>query len=1161
MNSAARQKQKKNPDSFEKAFYGDAIQAGKELVAAGAVKAVERLNEENQFEVEVEDVYTYTVFAQKTRFGEWNCSCNCNKEIRCEHGYAAIKYLIDHPPEALKPKAPPQIKSLSGWYEKNYPELAAKHRGKIAQLEALHERCLQGTVPEADLTMLWDGFSSFASIDLKDYGPVTTPQDFCQALQCFLLANERKSHELLRKVVHSRAVDKLRETVKERKEKNTWLQHFKMLNEEPCPIAKKLQFRMTLSETGFELQGSLGEGQAFKRLPMDRMVRMAEEIGKGWYDLDEKARRFWHILEPYSRTYLPNFVLWTQKDSAQLAQKIIRDPCLESSVLGLDGSPMIRASEQLRCELRLQGKSYLCQLVQADGSPAPSFWVVFPGSPALYVAPTTIYAGPNLPRFMLGANKWEIPAAALETSEGLQVLERLGLPQPPELREKICQVPARLSLHGKLASYADSEHITFKVKFSSDDGRLEEGYNGNWFSLGKVRAEDDQESGRIKVYDSSSKAVVPPILESFQLKWDGYLQAWRKKVAKNFPERFLEWRQSLPKEVELHLDPFLSTLLNAPIKGQVELNCQETKMDWFDLNVSLKISDTTLSKEEIRLLLNAKGGFVRLGKRGFARLEIELSEEEEQAMARLGLSANDFSAEPQQLHALQLADKAASRLLPEQFVRKIERRSEEIKTRVTPDKPAALTATLRPYQLEGFHFLAYLSENNFGGILADDMGLGKTLQTLAWLAWLDERNKTADQPAKQQCSLVVCPKSVMDNWQAETLKFLPSFKAMICEPTRDGLRTAVKKADILILNYAQLRSLGGELSKIQFRAIILDEGQYIKNPLSLTAQSARALRSQYRLVLSGTPIENRLLDLWSLMHFAMPGALGNQTYFQRVFNEKSDPMARKRLAARVRPFLLRRTKAQVAQDLPDRMEEDLFCEMEDKQKKLYKAELKRARIMLLGLKTAKDLQAQRFNFLTSLLRLRQICCHPLLVDGSFPKDESAKLGAFMDLIEPLVEEGQKVLVFSQFVTMLDILRKELDEKKWPYFFLAGDTEDRGALVEKFQKHEGSAVFLISLKAGGFGLNLTAASYVILFDPWWNPAVENQAIDRTHRIGQINKVIAYRLLIKNSIEEKIRMLQKQKSSLAEGVLGDESYQQQLTLQDFEYLFKDDEEAEA
>jgi SNF2 family DNA or RNA helicase len=497
-----------------------------------------------------------------------------------------------------------------------------------------------------------------------------------------------------------------------------------------------------------------------------------------------------------------------------------------------------------------------------------------------------------------------------------------------------------------------------------------------------------------------------------------------------------------------------------------------------------------------------------------------------------------------------LADDAAKRFLPEDQVERIHRRVAELKTRVSPPLPKELSVEMRPYQTDGYHFLAYLAANRFGGVLADDMGLGKTVQTLAWLAWL---RKEAPTP---QSSLVVCPKSVMDNWRAEAERFYPALRVRLWrgESVRE-LTPARETNDLIVINYSQLRSLLPAIADAQWLAAILDEAQYIKNPDSQTAQAARGLKAEYRLALTGTPIENRLLDLWSILAFAMPGALGNRSHFLKRFDAKDDPLARRRLAARVRPFLLRRTKSQVAKDLPDRIEEDLLCEMEGEQKTLYRAELKRARQMVLGLQTNKQLNDQRFNILTSLLRLRQICCHPALVDEKLRRAESAKVAALEDVLEPLMEEGHKTLVFSQFVTMLDLLRERATERGWRHFYLAGETENRGELVKQFQSSKDAAVFFISLKAGGFGLNLTAASYVVLFDPWWNPAVENQAIDRTHRIGQTSKVMAYRLLMRDSIEEKIRALQKQKSALVEDVLGEERFAQSLTLDDLKFLFAD------
>ena len=397
----------------------------------------------------------------------------------------------------------------------------------------------------------------------------------------------------------------------------------------------------------------------------------------------------------------------------------------------------------------------------------------------------------------------------------------------------------------------------------------------------------------------------------------------------------------------------------------------------------------------------------------------------------------------------------------------------------------------------------------------------------------------------------------MDNWRAECERFLPGLRVRLWRgEDADALAKARVENDLIVIHYPHLRSLSPEITKLPWHAVILDEAQYIKNPDSQTAQSARALQAEHRLALSGTPIENRLLDLWSILAFAMPGVLGNRSQFTKKFNASDDPLARRRLASRVRPFLLRRTKNQVAKDLPDRIEEDLLCELEGEQKTLYRAEFKRTQQLLLKVKTKQDLNENRFNFLTSLLRLRQICCHPALVDQKLREAESAKLSALVDMLEPLMEEGHKVLVFSQFVSLLDIVRVTVKAREWPHFYLTGETDDRGDLVKKFQGTKGSAVFLISLKAGGFGLNLTAASYVVLFDPWWNPAVEAQAIDRTHRIGQTSKVIAYRLLMKSSIEEKIRALQKTKAAIADDVLGEETFAKSLTLEDLKYLFAEE-----
>jgi SNF2 family DNA or RNA helicase len=718
---------------------------------------------------------------------------------------------------------------------------------------------------------------------------------------------------------------------------------------------------------------------------------------------------------------------------------------------------------------------------------------------------------------------------------------------PQRLREKIRTVTLEPHVNCKIEPLypgSPTEKCVFRLTASA--GRVVEDWDGAaWVERG-----DQKGGGDLLMVDRSQADQVAALMAPLELKAEPYGKGLARKINKQFPDLFSQWLQSLPAFCKVELHGELEQFRNASVSGVVHLEVEEDSLDWFNLKVVVKVEDVNLTPEEIRLLLNAKGRFVRLPEKGWRRLEFDLSAEEDAQLARLGLSPHELSDQPQRLHALQLADPAARRFLADDQAKRVELRAADIKARVTPEIPAGIQATLRPYQRDGFHFLAYLTANHFGGILADDMGLGKTLQALTWLKWQRETLPSPIPP-----SLVVCPKSVMDNWHAEAERFVPGLRVKIWTASEFAdFQNGLAAADLHVVNYSQLRLAEDVVKAAAWLVVILDEGQFIKNPNSQTAQAARALKAQYRLVLSGTPIENRLLDLWSLMAFAMPGLLGTRAEFGRIYDAKNDPLARQRLSARVRPFLLRRTKTQVAKDLPDRIEEDIYCELEGEQKTLYRAELKAAQQLLLKVQTQKELNQYRFNFLTSLLRLRQICCHPALVD---PKSKliGAKTEALFDQLEPLMEEGQKVLVFSQFVELINLLDPMIQARQWPVFRLTGETENRGDLVKAFQKQDGPAVFLLSLKAGGFGLNLTAAGYVVLFDPWWNPAVERQAIDRTHRIGQTRKVIAYRLLIKDSIEEKIRRLQKQKAALAEDVLGEEKFAQNLTMADLRYLFSD------
>lgn len=949
---------------------------------------------------------------------------------------------------------------------------------------------------------------------------------------------------------------------------NNWFRDFDGHNF--TPDSGTLELRLAVFDSEARLQWRADPNSQYTELKQAQAKKLAEQFDQAALTIAPESLPIWTALyKPWSYESWWSFK-YAHSTSRPALNRLLRMPLADDRIVTADGQPMGRPIEPLRLELHPPengGANYELSLVTADGSQPPKIFCVFSGHPTLYLTERGLFPGP--PSDALGTElRKTIPAPAVESTHGLRFLHTTGVPLPEHLRESIRTVPVVVTISCALKptySGSTTEDIFISVTGKASGMQTERFTANGWEpdSLGTglppMRSAESkstrQDARGLIVYDRAAQKHFPRALGSLELKWQYHSGNWTLRLAKKTPENFVAWLKSLPPEIEVLLSKELATLRDEPLSGSVSLDVAETEMDWFDLKVALNVTDTTLTPEELKLLLNARGGYVRLGQKGWRRLEFNLTPEDDEQLARLGLNSKDFSAEPQRFHALQLADEAARKFLAPERVEKIQRRVSELKTRVSPPLPNSIQAEMRPYQTEGFHFLAYLASNRFGGVLADDMGLGKTLQTLAWLAWLREQSLDSLRPGLN-CSLVVCPKSVMDNWRAEAGRFYPNLRVRLWRgESADELPGARETADLIVINYAQMRALSPAVAGAQWLAAILDEAQYIKNPDSQTAQTARALKTGHRLALTGTPIENRLLDLWSIFNFAMPGALGHRAHFLRRFDAKDDPLARRRLAARVRPFLLRRTKGQVAKDLPDRVEEDLLCEMEGEQKTLYRVELKRARQILLGLKTNKQLNEERFNILTSLLRLRQICCHPALVDEKWCQSESAKIAALEDLLEPLMEEGHKVLVFSQFVTMLGILREKMVARGWPHFYLAGETENRGELVREFQSSKGGAVFLISLKAGGFGLNLTAASYVVLFDPWWNPAVENQAIDRTHRIGQTSKVMAYRLLMRESIEQKIRALQTQKAALAGDVLGEERFAQSLTLDDLRFLFEE------
>jgi len=456
--------------------------------------------------------------------------------------------------------------------------------------------------------------------------------------------------------------------------------------------------------------------------------------------------------------------------------------------------------------------------------------------------------------------------------------------------------------------------------------------------------------------------------------------------------------------------------------------------------------------------------------------------------------------------------------------------------KITPvETPKNLQTTLRDYQKTGLSWLNFLFEFKFSGILADDMGLGKTLQTLTHLSCLKAQKKI------KKPVLIVVPTSLIANWKNEVKRFTPDLKilSLYGGSERFEMFKQIEEADILLTSYALIYRDIDKFIEYHFSYIILDEAQKIKNPKTKMCVAIKSLKSDYRLALSGTPIENHLGELWSIFSFLMPGFLHNQITFKRKYQtpiEKHlDQDKQKMLNQRVRPFMLRRTKAEVLPELPEKSEIIKYTQFDEKQAALYESIRLTMEKKVREAITQKGLAKSHIMLLDALLKLRQVCCDPQLVKIEMAKkvEESAKLQLFLDLLEELLSENRKILVFSQFTSMLNILQNELEKKNISYTKLTGATKKREEVIEKFTSGQAD-VFLISLKAGGVGLNLTEADTVIHYDPWWNPAVENQATDRAHRIGQTKAVFVYKLIIENSIEEKILELQKKKLQLQQGV---------------------------
>ncbi len=600
-------------------------------------------------------------------------------------------------------------------------------------------------------------------------------------------------------------------------------------------------------------------------------------------------------------------------------------------------------------------------------------------------------------------------------------------------------------------------------------------------------------------------------------------------------------------------------IMENPFKLCANVDFAKDSRDSFEIHLYGKVGDETISFDEIYETIQSGEKYSRIRSLGFVEYPAQEIYQMMKSFNSFDVYRNNEDTFLVKTYRAGLLNELSSLKVELIFSEKFERFWQQMSTFSTEDGvslPESVNATLREYQVKGFSWLWFMYQYGLNGILADDMGLGKTLQALA----LIQKAKDVDGPLP---TLVVCPTSVVFNWEAEIQKFTEGLTCLkLSGVDRKAHFKEIENYDIVITSYALVRRDIEKLKKYKFRYIILDESQNIKNATSQTAQAVKSLNSTHKLALSGTPIENRLEELWSVFDFLMPGFLFNIAEFNyRYVNpimERQDKTVEKRLKLQIYPFILRRMKRDVAKDLPDKVENVAYCELNPEQKDFYLEVLDSTKEEVFKSIEEKGLEKSRMSIFSALLRLRQICCHPWLYDKENKKGirYSGKFEQLKEMLEEIISEGHRILLFSQFVDMLDIIKEWLIVKGIDYEYLTGKTKDRQGAVERFNNGK-VPIFLVSLKAGGTGLNLTGADYVIHYDPWWNPAVEDQATDRAYRIGQTKKVFVYRLITKGTVEEKIQKLKSVKRNLVDSVISvDRNITKSLTMDDIREIFSVD-----
>ena len=597
-----------------------------------------------------------------------------------------------------------------------------------------------------------------------------------------------------------------------------------------------------------------------------------------------------------------------------------------------------------------------------------------------------------------------------------------------------------------------------------------------------------------------------------------------------------------PKQLPTVVEPLLSEGWTVEVQGKSVTRPSPPKLrvesgiDWFGLSGQIEFPGDRLELAAILDAVRRGDQFVDLADGSQGLLPASWMETYD-SLARLASDSTDEGLRFLPSQAL-IVDALLSAMPPADVDAAFAKLRDKLQSfeRIKPKKePRGFGGTLRGYQRQGLGWLNFLREFDLGGVLADDMGLGKTVQVLALIQAHRAPSKTTKLPF-----LVVAPRSVVYNWIDEASRFTPKLQVIEYHGAgRDKLHDNFSDYDLVVTTYGTLRRDIGFLATVEFDTVILDEAQAIKNPASQTAKASRLLSARNRLALTGTPIENHLGELGSIFEFLNPGLLGRLPRLEALMGGRAPSKPElDNIAQDIRPFILRRTKSQVLPDLPPKTEQTLLCTLREEQRELYDKVRASYQASLLDQVEEKGVAGSAIQVLEALLRLRQIACHPGLVNPDWQEVGSAKLETLFEQVSEVLDEGHKVLIFSQFTKLLAYVKQDFEARDVPFAYLDGKTRDRGKVVERFQTDEDCNVFLVSLKAGGTGLNLTAAGYVFLLDPWWNPAVEAQAIDRTHRIGQTQPVFAYRMIARDTVEEKILDLQRSKRKLADAILEGE-----------------------